>query len=59
MTINVNSKTSLVIAAAAAGSGAIIFGATKLIGVLKNKKDSKEPEAESKEEKSADEKSEK
>ena len=49
MKINFNGKQSLVIGGAAALTGAVIFGVTKLVGVI-GKKTKKNPEAEEAEE---------
>lgn len=46
MSININSKSSLVIAGSAAVAGAVIFGFTKLVDVVKSKKTNKEAPAE-------------
>lgn len=45
MSININSKSSLVIAGSAAAAGAVIYGVTKLVGALKNRKSVKEEAA--------------
>ena len=44
MSININSKSSLVIAGSAAAAGGVIYGVTKLVGVLKNRKSGKKTE---------------
>ena len=48
MTINMNSKSSLIIAGSAAAAGAVIFGITKLDDIAKSKKTKKEASAEAK-----------
>ena len=48
MSININSKSSLVIAGSAAAAGAVIYGATWLVGKVKNKKAKPEEPAEEK-----------
>lgn len=48
MSININSKSSLVIAGSAAAAGAVIYGATWLVGKVKNRKAGKEEPAEEK-----------
>ena len=48
MSININSKSSLVIAGSAAAAGAVIYGATWLVGKVKNKKAKTEEPAEEK-----------
>lgn len=58
MSININSKSSLVIAGSAAAAGAVIYGTTWLVGKIKNKKSGKEEPAESAEEKTEEESSE-
>ena len=50
MTINMNSKSSLIIAGSAAAAGAVIFGITKLVDVAKSKKTKKESPAEAEQE---------
>ena len=44
--MNRNGKNALVIAGSAAAAGAVIYGVTKLIGVVKSRSASKEPKAE-------------
>lgn len=51
MSININSKSSLVIAGSAAAAGAVIYGATWLVGKVKNRKAGKEETEEPAEEK--------
>ena len=51
MSININSKSSLVIAGSAAAAGAVIYGATKLVELIKNRKAGKEETEEPAEEK--------
>lgn len=48
MSININSKSSLVIAGSAAAAGAVIYGATWLVGKVKNRKAKDEEPAEEK-----------
>lgn len=51
MSININSKSSLVIAGSAAVAGLVIYGTTKLVDLVKNKKAGKEETEEPAEEK--------
>lgn len=48
MSININSKSSLVIAGSAAAAGLVIYGASWVFGKVKNKKSKTEEPAEEK-----------
>ena len=54
MSININSKSSLVIAGSAAAAGLVIYGTTWLVGKVKNRKSEAEEPAEEKTEEKED-----